>query len=1028
MRKKLNEFERIRSIVEFLTKNEETSDVIQTIIHVELMAVGCHLIDKNINLYDAWSLLTGYDEPIIPKNVDKKIIARLRILFSRFVGQSYWEKEIEKYREVPRKYRLIDISNQGSFTFLKPTFDPDRKEVYEEILKNPISKTENKLEFASAGPFTYSRVIENKEHHFYGEIPSNWIKKNKRLRRYNPKSHAYFDLNFDWLKIAKEMDLQIQSETNEWQKRSKNIRLISKDKSRQQFVYKGVQHIVGGLAAGKSTFRMINTYWLVRKKGLKVGMIENSVAQVNERVQELRKLGIRAVPIIGIKERKKHLNNYLSSQRVHSVEDLLSHDTIASLSDICIIQSISEDIRKDEKIFYPCKSLYQGIYKRKNRKLCPLSYMCGVYKDWSELVDAEVWVTTPSATLHSRIPPMIDPYERLIYEAMYDLLDVIFVDEADIVQKLFEEAFLKEHEAFGNPENLVEKLVKQLDEIRGNYGLADNHLLVQWRKNLYHLQESIWSLYAAIKKSKKTRSFLKNQVIYLNYLIHDISKTITKNDDEQEKVAELMRQFVKKANYLSIGNSEERLHNLINVLSDKEKRKLIDDWLQNISKLVSINEKVEVLYSKIEFFVYLAHIENSLKYILHFYTIVQKYLNSDVEVPLLHQIHDFIPFIKEAMTAVMFGYRYETEESKETGQFKIIQYLAVGRELLTRWSTIYENADEKIGPAVVLLSGTSYAPKSLHYHLELEPNWYIQSSQTVSNLTQHFLEIRDSENNEEVINVSGVFDPTKRNTNLKKIVGYLSNKIELELEYWKSKGEERKVLLLTNSYDDVSVVGEALIEQPLWNGRYRLLSQNNKNDEIWFPRTNIERFVDTEADILVAPILSISRGYNILNKDRTGALFGSAFFLIRPYPVPNDLSYYVQILHGTLPIYLEEIQKEGLHYVEAMRKLRKRSRGHFEYLYEKADFWSLLSKKEKIVLSWYTFIPIWQTIGRLMRGGKDARIFYCDAKFMDKGNGNLSMIEYWSKMMSENEQDSIFLSLYEPFVNSIKQLRKVEIF
>lgn len=114
MREKLNELEQIHSITEVLTKNEETSDVVQTVIHVEMMAVGCHLIDKNINLFDAWSLLTGYDEPIIPTNVDKKIIARLRILFSRFVGQSYWEKEIEKYREVPRKYRLIDISNQGS--------------------------------------------------------------------------------------------------------------------------------------------------------------------------------------------------------------------------------------------------------------------------------------------------------------------------------------------------------------------------------------------------------------------------------------------------------------------------------------------------------------------------------------------------------------------------------------------------------------------------------------------------------------------------------------------------------------------------------------------------------------------------------------------------------------------------------------------------------------------------------------------------------------------------------------------------
>ncbi|AWI11688.1 MAG: hypothetical protein WAW77_11395 [Caldibacillus thermoamylovorans] len=60
----------------------------------------------------------------------------------------------------------------------------------------------------------------------------------------------------------------------------------------------------------------------------------------------------------------------------------------------------------------------------------------------------------------------------------------------------------------------------------------------------------------------------------------------------------------------------------------------------------------------------------------------------------------------------------------------------------------------------------------------------------------------------------------------------------------------------------------------------------------------MEHFAETEADILVAPILAISRGYNILDINGNGALFGSAFFLVRPYPVPNNLGYYVQILHG----------------------------------------------------------------------------------------------------------------------------------
>lgn len=120
--------------------------------------------------------------------------------------------------------------------------------------------------------------------------------------------------------------------------------------------------------------------------------------------------------------------------------------------------------------------------------------------------------------------------------------------------------------------------------------------------------------------------------------------------------------------------------------------------------------------------------------------------------------------------------------------------------------------------------------------------------------------------------------------------------MEKELSYWQNVGEGRKILLLTNSYNDVNIVGKVLNELPLWKGRYRLLSQQDQNDEIWFPRSRVEHFAETEADILVAPILAISRGYNILDINGNGALFGSAFFLVRPYPVPNNLGYYVQIL------------------------------------------------------------------------------------------------------------------------------------
>jgi hypothetical protein len=336
--------------------------------------------------------------------------------------------------------------------------------------------------------------------------------------------------------------------------------------------------------------------------------------------------------------------------------------------------------------------------------------------------------------------------------------------------------------------------------------------------------------------------------------------------------------------------------------------------------------------------------------------------------------------------------------------------LAVGRQLLNDWPNLYEAADDKKGPTVIFLSGTSYAPKSLHYHIEVEPQWYIQSSRKPSLLTQNFIEIRDSENGEKLIPVSGVQQKGKRHNNLQTIVKELISKIQAELNYWKELGEERKVLLVVNSYDDVEIVGAALKQFPQWKGRYRLLSQKDKKDEIWYPRSRVEQFAKEEADILVAPMLAISRGYNIMDKSGKGALFGTAFFLIRPYPVPNDLS------------------KSNLTYAEAMRKIRKKSRGKFEDMYRKPDYWSILSGQERTVLAWFTFIPTWQLIGRLLRGGKDARVFYCDAKFKEKPNGKPSLLEFWEKIMAEGETDPLFASLYGPFLSSIVKINEVGVF
>ncbi|OMD92799.1 hypothetical protein BSK67_18730 [Paenibacillus odorifer] len=256
------------------------------------------------------------------------------------------------------------------------------------------------------------------------------------------------------------------------------------------------------------------------------------------------------------------------------------------------------------------------------------------------------------------------------------------------------------------------------------------------------------------------------------------------------------------------------------------------------------------------------------------------------------------------------------------------------------------------------------------------------------------------------------------------MVQQLKPDIEYELNHWKTTGNHRRVLLVVNSYDDVDTVRSVFQNDRGWTGRYKSLSREVSSNEDQYSRLLVESFYQDRAEVLIVPLLSVGRGYNILD-EHGEALFGSVFFLVRPYPTPNDLNYLVQILHAYLPEYSRRVQGQDLFYDKAVNKLRQISSAKLESMYLKPDFWSILSSKEREIMGWYTFVPVWQMIGRLLRGGKDARAYFCDSKFNAKPAGNsegYSMLEAWAAIMRKNKKDALFQSLYGPFSEAINKL------
>lgn len=996
---------------------------INVLLSMELFVTGCHLIDSTLSIDQAWAVLVGYNEPFLKIITRMDIVSRLRILFPELRTKKNLLKRIDAYRELDRDNRLFEIREDGKAVRIAPKFVTDRASIYLRILESPIPRKANMSSFAGGDEFTYTRRIRGGQSiTFCGAIPASLLTNEpKLLPAYRSKTVHKFSMPYSGSELAQEMDQLIGTSTK-WMNRAKAVILESLDDMDLEFVYQGNKHIGGGLGAGKSTFMMMETYRLVKQHGARVGFIEGSVAQALERVKELRELGIHAVPVIGKSSREEHLNNFLfaNSSNIHEVSDWQGekYESLVHLSDVCIIKALAQDYERNNR--YPCTRLQQGNTSVK----CPLANVCGIYKDLSALQNAEVWVATAPSVLKTRISAVIDPLERTIYEAMYDLLDVVFVDEADQVQKQFDETFLTQYNVFGAADDIFEKLRYESNELtRGRYGqYAGDPAINEWNDRLRMLEQMIWRIYYKLDLYPTLRKNISNNLIRVAALAGTLSEKLSDSTQLQTRI-------LKKFNeYASDPYRDPALSRIVDEIveteSHEQKLKLMDQIITRVNGVFKPSIKKDLLYAQLEFFLYLCRAEESIKYILTTFPMIQAKLGLSIDFsPLFTMQKDYQAFMKEAMTGITLGYKYDLPDNEKTGKFKLIEYTAVGRLLLHDWHNLYKECDGKEGPAVVFLSGTSHAPKSAHYDLKTPSEWLLRAGRQSSVIQMSYKPILDVVHGEYYA-VSGIRESEQRDQYLRGMVQQLKPDIEYELNHWKTTGNHRRVLLVVNSYEDVDTVRSVFQSDRGWTGRYKSLSRDAGSNEDQYSRLLVESFYQDRAEVLIVPLLSVGRGYNILD-EHGEALFGSVFFLVRPYPIPNDLNYLVQILHAYLPEYSRRVQGQDLFYDKAVNKLRQISSAKLESMYLKPDFWSILSSKEREIMGWYTFVPVWQMIGRLLRGGKDARVYFCDSKFNAKPAGNAegySMLEVWAAIMRKNKKDALFQSLYGPFSEAINKL------
>jgi hypothetical protein len=147
-------------------------------------------------------------------------------------------------------------------------------------------------------------------------------------------------------------------------------------------------------------------------------------------------------------------------------------------------------------------------------------------------------------------------------------------------------------------------------------------------------------------------------------------------------------------------------------------------------------------------------------------------------------------------------------------------------------------------------------------------------------------------------------------------------------------------------------------------------------------RGEVDKLADTGAWLLIAPLQAIERGHNILNHDGQAAL-GAAYFLVRPHPRPDDIGAAIHAINYWAVERCQDLAAagSGIPLDERARRFHTEAYIQWRRFLRTPMVYSTLPPLERDALTWSQMVAIWQVIGRLVRGGCEARVYFCDAAF-----------------------------------------------
>jgi len=1016
-------------------------------------------LQPDTSCLDVWTHFTGYwmqgihDDPAVRRMCS---IARQRLRYLRTA--SSWKRWLTWYAEQPARLRLYDVNLQTGECHRHPVpgLLPERLDLYDLALDTLPEHRPRTDRWTPPGRYAF-QVLGETYHITLPEALSQLSQAHPPASADPPPQREREPIVIPLAALEHVAErLQRRDPSGNWCKRFHKLRfqLVRQDGlvgETDSFVIDRLFHLVGMVGSGKSTLIVLVTCYLVMDLHLQVALVLNTIAESIHLASKLRLLGIAATPALGTERGTHRLKYGQANARELMPQDVFQlggeeRPALAWTTAPCAISGLLAERGPIPSGYEPCYALLDEEGKRYP---CPLRSLCPVHQAAQDLPQSQVWIVNPASLLFSRASEHLGQVDLRLLEAVYSRCDVLIVDEADRVQVQWDRTYAPIDNLVGDPEALLD----WLDET------VAGHFRQQRRRQLRHARHRDLKLLVgeAVRFSSDLlhllfnypdlvewsgRRPLTNSVIYAE-LARELACAEPGAEPDEAVRARLYDAFMQFSHHptsLEEGGDLAAWINDIRIASNGLQDYLLA-WLQErVPWDLASHPQRRMLLRRLELSLLLTAMDKRVDEVLRNWLWAAPEFG---ERRVLDQSppEEYVDLVPESPLGNLLGYQYI--ERPPSGVLKYIQCYGLGRWLLLHFFHLFSDLEGDEGPHVFLTSATSWAPGSPQFHLLAPPQAILsappEEREAIASSTFDFLPVPGRDGS--LIRVSGTWGKD-REDNLEALVCALTggdsgaSRVEQELQYWRNRGMPRRVLLVVGSYAEATLATRIAREAP--NLRHRVLCVHPDDDDSldsWLIRRGeVEQLVEHDVDVLVAPLLAIQRGFNILD-EQGAALLGSAFFLVRPYPVPDDLSQHVIGINAWVTDLLATFQNRlpdsfGLQAQERMGELRRRTYAEWMRRLDGGSF-GLEGLKEDLYgqLLWDQFVVVWQTIGRLVRGGRAAHVFFVDAAFHPrKGRSMLrgwrDMLEAYLKQPSSKPFTEQLLAeaLYEPAYRALNEL------